>query len=65
MSDDPRTEPFPKRDLEEERIIEQHEGIVADKGKVEERPAGAERAAPRGPQHDGQQQDEGPLALRA
>ncbi|HVR88425.1 MAG TPA: hypothetical protein VHG53_02640 [Candidatus Limnocylindria bacterium] len=32
----PKTEPFPKRDLEEERVIEQREGIVADKGKVEE-----------------------------
>lgn len=32
----PRTEPFPARDLEEDRIVEQQEGIVADKGPVKE-----------------------------
>ena len=28
----PRTEPFPKKDLERERVIEQQEGVAAAKG---------------------------------
>jgi hypothetical protein len=30
----PKTENFGKPDLERERVVEQREGIVADKGKV-------------------------------
>jgi hypothetical protein len=35
MKDEPTTENFGKPDLEAERIVEQHEGIVAEKGKVQ------------------------------
>ena len=31
----PRTENFGKPDLEKERVLEQQEGIVADKGRVQ------------------------------
>jgi hypothetical protein len=34
MNDKPKTENFGKPDLEAERIVEQQEGIVADKGRV-------------------------------
>ena len=41
MKDKPKTENFGKPDREAERIVEQQEGIVADKGDVEDsdRPA--------------------------
>lgn len=32
----PKTENFGKPDLETERVVEQQEGIVADKGKVKD-----------------------------
>jgi hypothetical protein len=34
MNDKPTTENFGKPDLEAERVVEQQEGIVADKGRV-------------------------------
>jgi hypothetical protein len=36
MTEQPKTESFGKPDLETERVIEQQEGIVSDKGRVEE-----------------------------
>ncbi|HEV2012025.1 MAG TPA: hypothetical protein VGS17_13475 [Candidatus Limnocylindria bacterium] len=36
MKDKPKTENFGKPDLEAERIVEQQEGIVAEKGKVKD-----------------------------
>jgi hypothetical protein len=36
MEDKPKTESFGKPDLEAERIVEQREGIVAAKGRVED-----------------------------
>ena len=36
MKDQPKTEDFGKPDLEAERVVEQQEGIVAKKGRVED-----------------------------
>ena len=36
MKDKPKTENFGKPDLETERVVEQQEGIVADKGRVKD-----------------------------
>jgi hypothetical protein len=36
MKDKPKTENFGKPDLETERLVEQQEGIVADKGRVKD-----------------------------
>jgi hypothetical protein len=36
MKDRPKTQNFGKPDLEEERVVEQVEGIVADKGRVKD-----------------------------
>lgn len=36
MQDEPKTENFGKPDLEAERVVEQEEGIVAQKGGVKD-----------------------------
>lgn len=42
----PKTQPFPKADLETERVVEQKVGIVADKGGA---PAESDRPEPNVP----------------
>jgi len=36
MKDTPQTESFGRPDLEAERVVEQQEGIVAEKGRVKD-----------------------------